>query len=184
MWELIAFWSLCRPLLSSYLSVLEPPTQPQVGWASRLAACGSKVPIPFLRETSPAAVRKLKDWDFPGGQWLRLHTSSAEGTDSIPDWGTKLPQLAWCGQKKIKGPLLQPDPEDEGGFSKSNFARRRDIDIYCPGLELNGVVNALLSKHSVLGIILSGFYEAYLIPIILWDGDYYYPYFMMRGQMS
>lgn len=41
------------------------------------------------------------------------------------------------------------------------------MDIYCPGLELNGVVNALLSKHSVLGIILSGFYEAYLIPIIL-----------------
>lgn len=70
-------------------------------------------------------------------------------------------------KKKIKGPLLQPDPECEGGFSKSNFARIREMDIYCPGLELNGVVNALLSKHSVLGIILSGFYEAYLIPIIL-----------------
>ena len=42
------------------------------------------------------------------------------------------------------------------------------MDICFLGLELNGVANTLFSKHSVLGIVLSGFYEeAYLIPIII-----------------
>ena len=33
-------------------------------------------------------------------QWLRLCTSIAEGTCSVPVWGTKFPHTAWCGQKK------------------------------------------------------------------------------------
>ena len=33
-------------------------------------------------------------------QWLRLHTSVAGDTGSIPDWGTKIPNAAQCGRKK------------------------------------------------------------------------------------
>ena len=35
-------------------------------------------------------------------QWLRLHTSTAGGTVSIPGQGTKIPHAALCGQKKKK----------------------------------------------------------------------------------
>ena len=35
--------------------------------------------------------------------WLGLCTSTAGGTSSIPDWGTKIPHAAQCGQiSKIK----------------------------------------------------------------------------------
>ena len=36
----------------------------------------------------------------PAVQWLRLRTSTAGGTGSIPDRGTKIPHASWCGQKK------------------------------------------------------------------------------------
>ena len=32
-------------------------------------------------------------------QWLKLCTSMAGGTDSIPGQGTKIPDAAWCGPK-------------------------------------------------------------------------------------
>ena len=35
-------------------------------------------------------------------QWLRLHTSTAGGTGSIPGWGTKIPHAERCSQNKIK----------------------------------------------------------------------------------
>ena len=35
-------------------------------------------------------------------QWLRLHTSNAEGVGSIPGWGTKIPHATQWGQKKKK----------------------------------------------------------------------------------
>jgi len=35
-------------------------------------------------------------------QWLRLQVFIAEGTDSIPRWGTKIPQAMQQGQKKKK----------------------------------------------------------------------------------
>ena len=38
---------------------------------------------------------------FPGGPWLRLCTSKAGGTGSIPGLGTKIPHASWHG-KKIK----------------------------------------------------------------------------------
>ena len=34
-------------------------------------------------------------------QWLRLHTSTAEGTGSIPGQGTRIPHASWLGKKKI-----------------------------------------------------------------------------------
>ena len=34
-------------------------------------------------------------------QWLRLHTSSAGGEDSIPGRRTKIPHATLCGQKFI-----------------------------------------------------------------------------------
>ena len=33
-------------------------------------------------------------------QLLRLRASNAGGVGSIPGQGTKIPQAAWCGQKK------------------------------------------------------------------------------------
>ena len=35
-------------------------------------------------------------------QWLRLSASTAGGTGSIPDRGTKIPQAAWRGQNNKK----------------------------------------------------------------------------------
>ena len=35
-------------------------------------------------------------------QWLVLGAFTAEGPDSIPSQGTKIPQAAWRGQKKNK----------------------------------------------------------------------------------
>ena len=35
-------------------------------------------------------------------QWLRLRTPEAGDMGSIPGRGTKIPQAAWCGQKKKK----------------------------------------------------------------------------------
>ena len=35
-------------------------------------------------------------------QWLRLCTSTAWGTGSIPGQGTKIPRAMWHGQKKKK----------------------------------------------------------------------------------
>ena len=32
-------------------------------------------------------------------QWLRLHTSTAGGTGSIPGWGTKILYATWRSQK-------------------------------------------------------------------------------------
>ena len=34
------------------------------------------------------------------GQWLRLHTSTAEGTDSIPGQETEILHAMWGSQKK------------------------------------------------------------------------------------
>ena len=33
-------------------------------------------------------------------QWLKLRASTAGGTGSIPDQGTKIPHTMWCGQKE------------------------------------------------------------------------------------
>ena len=33
---------------------------------------------------------KGKEWDFPGGRWLRLHVFTAGGLGSFPGWGTKI----------------------------------------------------------------------------------------------
>ena len=40
------------------------------------------------------------------GQWLRLHTSTAGGTDSIPGQGTKILHAVRCGQKKQRKKIL------------------------------------------------------------------------------
>ena len=34
-------------------------------------------------------------------QWLRLHTSTAEGTGSIPGQETRIPHASWLGKKKF-----------------------------------------------------------------------------------
>ena len=39
-------------------------------------------------------------------QWLRHHISSSGGACSIPGWGTKIPYVTWCIQKKKKKKTL------------------------------------------------------------------------------
>ena len=39
-------------------------------------------------------------------QWLRLHTSNAEGMGLIPGQGTKIPHATWCSQKKKKKSIV------------------------------------------------------------------------------
>ena len=49
--------------------------------------------------TAPGkCLRKRQRWEFPGVQWLRLHTSAAGGMGSIPGQETKIPRAAWCVQ--------------------------------------------------------------------------------------
>ena len=38
-------------------------------------------------------------------QWLELHVLIAEAPGSVPDWEAKIPQVAWCGQKKCLSDL-------------------------------------------------------------------------------
>ena len=40
-------------------------------------------------------------------QWLGLHAFTAEGSGSVPGWGTKIPQAVWHGQKKFIGALFK-----------------------------------------------------------------------------
>ena len=50
---------------------------------------------------TPANKNKKKG-TFLAGQWLRLHTVTAEGPCSIPRWGTKIPHDTWPEKKKKK----------------------------------------------------------------------------------
>ena len=47
-------------------------------------------------------------WTSLGVQWLEGHASTASGAGSIPEWGTKIPHAAWCGQLKKKGNPVFP----------------------------------------------------------------------------
>ena len=53
--------------------------------------------------TQPCAVLSLSKYCLVGTslavQWLRLHISTAGGTGSILDQGTKIPCATWCSQK-------------------------------------------------------------------------------------
>ena len=49
----------------------------------------------------------------PEFQWLRLHASTAGGTDLVPGWGTKIPHAVWCGQKTNKQQQQQQNQEGE-----------------------------------------------------------------------
>ena len=42
----------------------------------------------------------MHTWEFPDSQWLGLSALTAGAPGSIPGWGTKILQAAWCGKKK------------------------------------------------------------------------------------
>ena len=58
----------------------------------------------FLAKASSFCLRgnafQKCSWDFPGGQWLRLHSLYARGMGSIPGQGTKILHAAWHGAPK------------------------------------------------------------------------------------
>ena len=45
-----------------------------------------------------ASSSKIKLGTFLEVQLLRLCTSTVGGVDSIPGWGTKVPQAMWCAK--------------------------------------------------------------------------------------
>ena len=50
-----------------------------------------------------------KNWvffGFPVVQWLGLCASTEGGLGSIPSWRSRIPQAAWCRQKKKKKKIL------------------------------------------------------------------------------
>ena len=62
--------------------------------------------------------------DFPGGQWLRLHTSSVVGVDLIPGQGTKILHVSQSSQNLIKKNKTQ-------WFWTMNHGRNiQDVHIY------------------------------------------------------
>ena len=48
-----------------------------------------------------ATVWKI-NYALPGGPVVRTWHFHCSGTGSIPGWGTKIPQVAWRGQKILK----------------------------------------------------------------------------------
>ena len=56
-------------------------------------------------------------------QWLRLGTSTAGGTGSIPGRGTKIPHASQCSQKKEKD-ILIPPPPTKGPHPSSASSKR------------------------------------------------------------
>ena len=42
------------------------------------------------------ALRYAPSWDFPGVQWLKLHTSNAGGSGLIPGQEAKIPHATRC----------------------------------------------------------------------------------------
>ena len=62
--------------------------------------------------------------DFPGGQWLRLHTSNVVGVDLIPGQGTKILHVSQSSQNLIKKNKTQ-------WFWTMNHGRNiQDVHIY------------------------------------------------------
>ena len=46
--------------------------------------------------------KSCRNRDFPGGPVVRIPLLTAEGSDSVPDWGTKIPQaMQWKKVAKI-----------------------------------------------------------------------------------
>ena len=50
-------------------------------------------------QTTSIAGEKKRVGKSPASQGLGLCAFTAKGPGSIPGWGTKIPQAAWCGQK-------------------------------------------------------------------------------------
>ena len=48
-------------------------------------------------------------------QWLGFRTLTVERPGSVPGWGTKIPQVAWLGQKKKEKTL------GKKGITESHF---------------------------------------------------------------
>ena len=53
----------------------------------------------MLKEEERTRKKKTNLGNSLAVQWLVSCTFTAEGTGSIPGWGTKIPQAKWCGQK-------------------------------------------------------------------------------------
>ena len=57
-----------------------------------------------MRETALKVqhLNKTNNWEFPGSPVVRTPHFHCQGWGLIPGWGTKIPQIAWHGQKKKK----------------------------------------------------------------------------------
>ena len=69
----------------------------------------------------------LKIWDFPG-QWLRLHTSTAGSTDSMPSQGTKILHAVQCSKEKKKKKKFNV---------LSLFKKKKNLKVLVPSFSLH-----------------------------------------------
>ena len=65
-------------------------------WQYLLTIC--YVPGTVVKETV-VQKRENVSWEFPGGPVVRTWCSHCQALSSILDWGTKIPQAMWHGQK-------------------------------------------------------------------------------------
>ena len=70
-------------------------------WVATAALGDERLPE-LVRTSAYIAFSKSSNRDFPAVQWLRLHPSHAQGMDSIPAQGTKIPHAMPHSQKKKK----------------------------------------------------------------------------------
>ena len=66
------------------------------------------------RDCMAHRVYNINIWEFPGGpvvRTLRFHWRRPPG--SIPGWGTKILQAAWCSQKKKEKLISGPSQKSE-----------------------------------------------------------------------
>ena len=57
------------------------------------------VEISVVKQKKEKRMKRNEDRDFLAAQWLRHHTSTAGGKDSISAWETKILHAAGCGPK-------------------------------------------------------------------------------------
>ena len=61
----------------------------------------------FLMVKVKSIHMKLLEREFPGGPVVRTWRFYCGDPGSIPGWGTKMPQAAWCSLKKKRKKLLE-----------------------------------------------------------------------------
>ena len=64
-------------------------------------------------------------------QWLGLCAFIVEGLGSIPEWGTKIPQVAWRSKKQNKMKTKPDKSNQSNNNKKSNLGLAKYVYVVC-----------------------------------------------------